>query len=104
MTLFDEIKATLSTEELLCQLAEECSELSKAALKLRRVLDGANPTPKTYDECYDNLIEEWADVELCVLLINYKIHPTPCKLSEIINSIQYEKMTRWVKRLMEVYK
>lgn len=35
----------LPEDELLTQLAEECSEAAKAALKLRRVRNGANPTP-----------------------------------------------------------
>lgn len=35
----------LPEDELLAQLAEECSEAAKAALKLRRVRNGANPTP-----------------------------------------------------------
>lgn len=32
---------------LLEQLAEECSELAQAALKLARLERGENPTPKT---------------------------------------------------------
>ena len=41
------VRKTLSKEEQLAQLAEECAELGKAALKLRRVYDGRNPTPVT---------------------------------------------------------
>lgn len=48
--------------EMLSQLAEECCELGQAALKLRRVLDGKNPTPKTEAEARADLIEEAADV------------------------------------------
>lgn len=36
----------LPREEILAQLAEEASELAQAALKLRRALNGTNPTPK----------------------------------------------------------
>lgn len=36
----------LPKTEILAQVAEEASELAQAALKLRRALDGTNPTPK----------------------------------------------------------
>lgn len=36
----------LPKTEILAQLAEEASELAQAALKMRRALDGTNPTPK----------------------------------------------------------
>lgn len=48
------------------QLAEEASELCKAALKMARILRGENPTPVTDDEARINLIEELTDVMLCV--------------------------------------
>ena len=41
----------LPKTEILAQLAEEASELAQAALKLRRALDGTNPTPKSVAEC-----------------------------------------------------
>lgn len=41
------ISDILPKTEILAQLAEEASELAQAALKLRRALDGANPTPKS---------------------------------------------------------
>lgn len=37
-----EISDILPKEELLCQLAEECTELAQAALKLRRAITGVN--------------------------------------------------------------
>ena len=48
--------------EMQLQLAEECCELALAALKLRRVLDGRNPTPVTEEAARANLVEETADV------------------------------------------
>lgn len=48
--------------EILAQLEEEASELAQAELKLRRALDGTNPTPKSVAECEANLTEEIADV------------------------------------------
>ena len=47
----------LPETEILAQLAEEASELAQAALKLRRALDGTNPTPKSVAECEMNLLE-----------------------------------------------
>lgn len=57
---------TIGKPALLEQLAEECSKLSQAALKLARKLRGENPTPKTFDECEKNLQEVMADLLLCV--------------------------------------
>ena len=56
MNLDEKIKQRLPQDELLAQLAEECSELSQAALKLRRALTGINPTPVTADEARKNLV------------------------------------------------
>lgn len=44
MNLDEKIKQHIPQDELLAQLAEECAELSQAALKLRRALTGINPT------------------------------------------------------------
>lgn len=41
----------LPKPEILGQLAEELAEASAAASKLRRKIDGKNPTPKTLEEC-----------------------------------------------------
>ena len=60
-----EILAQLAEEASeLAQLAEEASELAQAALKLRRALDGTNPTPKSVEECEENLLEELADIKV----------------------------------------
>lgn len=50
---------------MLEQTAEECTELAKALLKLSRVIRGENPTPVTEKEAWENIAEEYADVELC---------------------------------------
>lgn len=42
--MMDKIRDYLSDAEIVAQLAEEASELTQTALKLRRVLDGTNPT------------------------------------------------------------
>lgn len=59
----------LGRAELLAQLAEEASELSQAALKLRRVLDGRNPTPVTEESAVLHLQEELTDVLLCAVTV-----------------------------------
>ena len=64
-----EVIRSLGEPALLEQLAEECSELAQAALKLARKERGENPTPKTLDECFEAIIEEMADVKLCIWVV-----------------------------------
>ena len=66
-----EIREMLDKTEILAQLAEEAAELAQAALKLRRAIDGKNPTPKSISECESALDEEIADVELCLCLLGF---------------------------------
>lgn len=47
-------------------LAEECAELAHAALKLARVERGENPSPITQSACEAQVIEEMADVRICL--------------------------------------
>lgn len=91
--LDEKIKQHLPQDELLAQLAEECAELSQAALKLRRALTGINPTPVTADEARRNLVEEAADVyNVLGLLLDAEDNV------EIYDIIRRKK-ARWVKRL-----
>lgn len=64
-----EVIRMLGEPALMEQLAEECSELAQAALKLARKERGENPTPKTLDECFKAIIEEMADVKLCIWVV-----------------------------------
>jgi NTP pyrophosphatase (non-canonical NTP hydrolase) len=84
----------LPQEEILAQLAEEAAELSQAALKLRRAMDGTNPTPASRDAAMKHLEEEIADVTLCIDLIGHVDFGN-------VNKIRDEKMNRWVSRLQE---
>ena len=87
------IKQHLPQDELLAQLAEECAELSQAALKLRRALTGINPTPVAADEARRNLVEEAADVyNVLGLLLDAEDNAE-------IYSIIRRKKKRWLKRL-----
>ena len=83
----------LPMEELLCQLAEESSELAQAALKLRRCYDTINPTPTPKEDALKNLFEEIADVWLVLKVLG---------LDEQIDKYQEtmaRKTDRWAKRL-----
>lgn len=57
-----DLRPFTGTPAMLELLAEECAELSHAALKLARKLRGENPTPRTRLECLRALHEELADV------------------------------------------
>lgn len=95
MNDFEYIKEKLSQEELLCQLAEEASELAQAALKLRRVYDGSNPTPVKRSEAFNNLKEEVADVLLCLDTLNMNAY------NRDYSDFWNRKIHRWAKRLRE---
>ena len=60
------IFTSLPEVEVLAQLSEESAEMAKAALKLRRVLDGTNPTPVSERTARENLTEEISDVLVCL--------------------------------------
>lgn len=90
----------LPETEILAQLAEEASELAQAALKLRRALDGTNPTPKDIEECEMNLLEELADIKVAFTV--YLEDSKPCvksRVSEEINKTAEIKLDRWLSRL-----
>lgn len=80
----------LPETEVLAQLAEEAAELAQAALKLRRVLDGTNPTPLSESEARAALAEERTDVSLCVDLLQI----------EVDKELYRKKHDRWRGRLL----
>lgn len=59
-----EVYKKLGTEEMLGRLCEECGELVQAAQKVRRAMNGA--TPVSLDDAKVKIIEESADVLLCI--------------------------------------
>ena len=81
----------LPEETRLIQLAEEASELAQACLKLVRVMDGDSPAPE--QAVRDNLIEEMADVSVCMTSLQ-DIAPL-AQVGEIIT----QKAQRWEDRL-----
>lgn len=92
--LKDYIHSQVPQAELLALLAEEAAELAQAALKLRRVYDGTNPTPTTELSAAEALREELGDVFLVsILLDEYQGHQL-----EIDDMMAY-KLNRWKDRL-----
>jgi NTP pyrophosphatase (non-canonical NTP hydrolase) len=87
----------------LAQLAEEASELAQAALKLRRALDGTNPTPKSVDECLENIQEEMADVFVCLTMFGKSAERDGIliynRYMEKVIKIEDEKEACWLSRL-----
>lgn len=82
------------------QFGRSGEELAQAALKLRRALDGANPTPKDVEECEMNLLEELADIKVAFTV--YLADSKPCiksRVSEEINKTAEIKLDRWLSRL-----
>lgn len=84
----------LPKTEILAQLAEEASELAQAALKLRRALDGTNPTPKSAKECRKAFEEEYADVVNCIIALDLDD-----AAFDRMRKMQHEKEIRWLSRL-----
>ena len=78
------------------QTAEECAELNHACLKMARKLRGENYTPATWEEISENLIEEFADVLVC---INRLIDSGLLTSVEDISSICDYKNERWEERI-----
>lgn len=96
--MIEYIQEKLTTEELLAQLAEEAAELGHAALKLRRVYDGSNPTPTTYKDALANLHEEIADVQLLLKVLELNGPNHKAKHTHIMQ----EKVARWARRLKKL--
>ena len=67
------VQKCLPQEELLVQLTEEVLELGQAALKVRRVIDGRNPTPVSLSAAIANFHEEIGDVLLYRSLDNLRV-------------------------------
>lgn len=89
------IREELGVSELLAQLAEEAGELAHAALKLRRVYDGKNPTPVSVEDALDNLLEEIGDIDNCLEALELN-NP---KYALRIYQSKTSKIKRWAQRL-----
>ena len=100
MTDLEYIAENLSDEDILCQIAEEAAELSKAALKLRRVLTGTNPTTVSYEDAIYNLIEEYGDV-VGAFRVYAKKSKIDTEVYELSNENIESKFDRWAQRIKE---
>ena len=85
------IRDLLGKEEMLAGLAEEAGELTQAALKLRRALDGLNPTNKPAIDADEDLQEEIADVMLYAWMCGID--------TGLVAETIYKKIRRWENRI-----
>lgn len=81
---------------MLEQLAEECAELGQAALKLARIVRNENPTPVTEGRASAMILEEAADVLICMDEVGVFDRPE-------MPRIAHEKRERFKARWEEAY-
>ena len=79
------------------QLQEECGELIAACNKYKRTLGFGYPTSCSRDKAFENLIEEIADVENCLVAIKDLLEIDQAQIDKIIE----EKDDRTEKRIKE---
>ena len=90
------IANNISELAVLMALAEEASELSKAAMKLARakgLLD--SPTPISVEQAEADLIEEYNDLLICVGVLNKIPSLTIC----VDVDLRMRKCRRWAERI-----
>ena len=93
MSIISEIAGRLPAEEILCQCAEECAELSQAVLKLRRAMAGT--TPVTPYRAIASVNEEAADV----LNLLDALRAIGATNAESVDGIRAYKARRWHARV-----
>ena len=89
MNIIEEI----GTAAMLEQLAEECNELGKAALKLTRIVRKNNPTPVTEEQAKENLCEEAGDVITCIEMLER------ADILFVDDDARKSKIIRWENRI-----
>lgn len=97
-SLCSDISDILSLAALMGQLAEECTELGKAALKLQRIEMAENPTPVTKEEAIDSIIEELGDIYICANVIAYRYGWL--NMAKPLSK-DPEKYERWLSRIIK---
>lgn len=85
------IRDFLEPADCFLQLAEEAAELAAASAKMARILNGANPSPKSKIEVYNAVNEELADVIVVTTVLKL----------DIDYDFMAWKVARWAKRLEE---
>lgn len=79
------------------QCGEESTELAQACLKMARKLRGENPTPKTIEELSSSLVDEMADVLVCIdILLDNNVVSNQDVMHRML-----DKHIRWTTRLEE---
>ena len=89
------IRQKVGVAEIMATLAEEAIELAKAALKYRRTLISGNPTNITQAQALEELREEIADVDLCLVIAGEDI----CEGTDEELLRMEAKRNRWIMRL-----
>ena len=92
---FDYIRSHYSKKELLTRLAEEASELTQAALKLRRAMADKPDTPVSIKDAKNSLDEEIIDVFVLLDMLHLC---APYKRSMFDAGYVY-KIQRWYNRI-----
>ena len=93
--MMDRIIEKYGEEYVLRQLAEECSELSKAALKMIRAQ--RRETPVLPLDARDNFIEELADVQNMIRAAKELLSPDE---EMKLLTVRREKEDRWYSRML----
>lgn len=92
----DYISNNISELAVLMALAEEATELSKAAIKLARAKGLLNnPTPVSVEQAENDLIEEYNDLLICVGVLNKMPSLTIC----VDIDLRKRKCRRWAERI-----
>ena len=95
--MMDRIIEKYGEEYVLRQLAEECSELAKASLKMIRAQ--RRETPVLPLDARDDFIEELADVQNAIRAAKELLSPDE---EMKLLSIRREKENRWYRRMLGV--
>ena len=95
--IFKAISEKYGKEYMLRQLAEECSELSQAALKYIRAV--RNETPMRIDEAIEHLTEEIADVRLMIDAVSATV--LSVRDVDDVQGIKERKLDRWKTRMID---
>lgn len=93
------IKNNVPYGERLAQCAEEAAELSKAFLKWRRTAVSGNPTSITPEEALNDVVEELADLILCMDTVDLHVKVINPKLQKTVRELKDFKLARWIERL-----
>lgn len=97
MSRMNEIVEKYGEEYMLRQLAEECTELAQAALKLIRAR--RKETPMREDEATEHLMEEIADVT--VMLKGVYDTMFDAAMMDVVNDFHVEKVNRMYERMLD---